>query len=485
MKVLGTGTAYVSVASLFLVISNYAIHLAIARQLGVAAYGAFGILMSLYLITTAVLTSGIPRALSQAISHQKKEGSSLFSSLFTTALILQMGFSLILAAAYFLARQPLASLLNDRSLLPYLGILGILMIPTAGVILFQNGYWNGLRQFGRQAKIIVIHSIFRVLAVILVLWGGWQIAGVLWGLAAAATITFIWAAMPIINFFRKIRLNFSSSLVHSLLRFALPLMGAALLFNALKNLPVLFIKTYLADNVLAGWYTAAATLANIPYLLFVSLPLTIMPSISEALSNNNHSLTKKYIQQSLRYLLLIVAPLVTLGSIAAKDLLHLFYTAEFFPATATLQLLFFSSAAFLFFLTLAAIITAQGNSRIEMLLNLLLLPLMILFNHLFIPRWGMEGAAAAAALTGIVGMVAAAIIVYRKFNVLLPFSTFIRCLACTALLFLVARQLSFSGLFLFLNGALLLLFYLLLLYVSRELQPDDIHLVKRIVKRIV
>ena len=63
-----TGMAYLMASEFSFILSNYLLHILVARSLGPVKYGIYGILMSLYLINRAFLNTGFPRAVSKVIA---------------------------------------------------------------------------------------------------------------------------------------------------------------------------------------------------------------------------------------------------------------------------------------------------------------------------------------------------------------------------------------------------------------------------------
>ena len=92
---------------------------------------------------------------------------------------------------------------------------------------------------------------------------------------------------------------------------------------------------------MAGLYTSAVSIARIPYSFFLALPAVMLPLISSAISQKNHGLVKKYITQSLRYVIMILLPIMALISAYADQIINLLYSIEFTSAGSILKILNF------------------------------------------------------------------------------------------------------------------------------------------------
>ena len=174
-----SGALYLMGAEGAFIISNYMLHIGIARYLGVEAYGVFGVLMSLYLVNRSFLNTGFPRAVSKFIA----EGQS--TALIRTSLIFQMVMAVLFALGYILFAPLIATWLQDDSLINYIRFLGIMIIPLALMGLYLSGYLNGLHKFREQALIKFLFPILRLALAGLLIWLGMEMFGVLLGMLIA------------------------------------------------------------------------------------------------------------------------------------------------------------------------------------------------------------------------------------------------------------------------------------------------------------
>jgi O-antigen/teichoic acid export membrane protein len=108
------------------------------------------------------------------------------------------------------------------------------------------------------------------------------------------------------------------------------------------------------------------------------------------------------------------------------------------------------------------------------------LPLDVLLNLLLVPRFGLSGAAAATTLTSLAGMIAAALVVQKKFGVLMNGRSFLKILLSSLVFFIVPRLWPVSGWSLILYALGLFGFYLLLLILLKEISRDDLDLLRNL-----
>ncbi len=472
----GEGTAWLMASVIVSVFSSYILHLGLAHFLGVEGYGTFGVLLSLYLINDAVLNVGVPRAVSKFISEARQKFWPIAKTSFKIQLLLSLLFSML----YVVFAKFLSTMLKDPSLANYVIFLGIMMVPLSFFSLLLSGYLNGLRLFREQAVIKTIFPILRTGLALLLVWAGWGI----WGVLIAFLISiFIGLTMSYYYLrWQKKDLAAASADTNTILKFAFPLMGAVLAMALLRNINILFIKSFLVDNALVALYTAAFTLSNVSYLVFTALPLAITPAVSRAVSDNNTALVQKYISSSLRYALLLLLPLSALIAATAAHLLSWLYPSSYVQAGPLLVILIFGSTFLVLFSTLLSIITAGGKPIIELFFSVLFLGLLILLNFILIPRYGLLGSAYAQTGTAFIAFIGAVLFVYSKYKMLLPFSSVIKMAIASIAVYVLGSLWQYSGVFLLVNYAVLGLLYVLLLFLFGELRGEDWQLVKKVLR---
>ena len=186
-KKLASGTAYLIIAQFLAVLANYSINIGIGRILGSEIYGIFGVLMSLYLLNTSFLNTGIPRSVSKFIAESKNGLKNIFVKSFRLQLYSSLSFGFI----YIIFSKLIAKALKDSSLTYYIIFMGIMVVPIAIRSLYTNGYLNGLRMFAEQSIVKSVHHILRVGLVFLFVLMGFKIWGILVGYFISVTLT-IW-----------------------------------------------------------------------------------------------------------------------------------------------------------------------------------------------------------------------------------------------------------------------------------------------------
>ncbi len=470
-----SGTIFLMVSEISFILSNYAIHIGLARYLGPEAYGIFGILTSLYLINRSFLNTGLPRAVSKFLSEFPDKASSILK----TASRVQWVIALIFALFYLGFAPFIARILHDESLTWYIMFLGIMVVPLALLSLYTGGFLNGLHLFREQAYIKTVYPILRLVFTIILVVAGWALWGALIGYFLAIIVALLWSKYLVQKIIKRQKALFPWKKIIS---FALPVTVASLAFTLLRNLNVLFLKALLNDNYVIGLYTAAYILSTATFMIFLSLPLTLTPAISRALAAQDLEKVRRYCRESLRYLLLLLLPITAFIMATAPELLNLFYSSAYESAGKVLILLTISSAFLSIFSIFGSFVTGSGDPKREMYWLLLLAAALAGLNLLLIPRYGMVGSAWASLITALAAMLLAGRFVHTKFKFALPWASLLRIFIITSLIFIFAHFWHYSGLALLINFLVLGAVYIILLYLFGELGMKEINLIKKVLK---
>ena len=475
-KILARGTIYLMSAQLVFLISSYAIHFGLGRYLGPELYGTFGIILSLLTICRVLVEPGAVRAISKYTAERKE----LAVAIKNQAIKIQIILALIIFAFLFTLAPLIANLLKDSTLVPYIRIIAF-FVPAFSLYAVYFGLLNGIRAFGKQATVSIIYHVIKVLVVLALVYLGFELYGAIGGYLIAGVVSLIMARHYWISKDSKdgeVTDNFQMSRI---VKFAAPIILFSLAFNLVVSLDLFFVKAILGEKVQAGFYTSAAALGKVPYFIFLALSDTLFPSIARSTSNKGSAeLTKRYINQSLRYALMFLVPCSFIISATSRDLVTLVYTDRYLDAASSLSILIFGLTFLCLFIILTTVITASGKPRISLVMVLILLVVNILLNTTLVPIYGLIGAAVATTITGFLGVLISGIYIYKRFHILTNLLSVFRIVAASSIIYLCARVFPVSGIPLLAYYACLLAIYFVLLFIFREIKREDIQVARDI-----
>ena len=469
-NVVARGTLYLMFAQFMVMFLGYVLQVWLGRTLGPSIYGSLGVVLSLIMVTKTFFLTGIAKAMSKFVAEEKEKVGSILRA----GLYLQLGSIALCLFLYYFLSAFLANVFHDPGLVGVIRFSSLTVLFVGLSTVYSEGYLNGLRMFKQQAYVELIHSFMRVVLAFVLVYAGFQLYGAVAGYVIAPIFALFfgwkWSIIEKGNTFEWKKLFW----------FALPitLYYAFILF--IMELGLYTVKAYFLDGVYAGYYTAASTLAKINFSLFSVLPLTILPSISSALSQKNIILVQKYISLSLRYALLLLIPFSFLLSLYAQPIILLFYSSSYLEAVSPLQILTFAYMFFTLFFLFTSVISITHRPVVSVYFAAGGLVMGVVLSYIFIVLYGFVGVAFASLVTSFIGFIATSFFLYTQLNMSFPFVSFFKMVFSGLIVYILGLFLPVKGYYFIFFGGLLLLFYYLLLYLTKEITVDDIGYVKSV-----
>lgn len=470
MGSLARGTLYLGFSQTVLMISGYIVHIYIGRSLGPADYGIFGIIISIMTLNNILFTTGVPQASSKFIAMNGN-----INKIVKTSINLQIIFSVIVFGIYFLSAQIVADILGDPELSRYIRISSF-TIPIYAIFSIYGGFLNGFRLYGRQASITMIHSIVKAITVIILVSLGFAIYGAIIGYILGALVGTIigW------SFVRSIKKNMGNNedfSARKIIDFSLLITVFSFSLLFLMNIDLFFVKRFL-DNVQTGYYTAASTLSKLPYYMLTGLGIALFPTISKF--SNDKIQVRKYIRESMRYLILILFPITFIMSGSSKLLIELIYSNRYTDASYSLEILIFGLAAFTISNILMMIMNAYGRPIIPVVMTVILIPIIIGLNWILIPIYGLKGAAVATTITGLFSLILSSICIVRLFGMFVDLISLTRIMFASFIVYEVTLLTQVDVAILPLWYIFLLAIYVIILILTKEFNKNDFKIVTNI-----
>ncbi len=480
MKHFSRSLVWLTASEIIFNIAAYVVHSVVGRILGPADYGRYGLVVTLTTMVIVLIGNGLPTAMSKYLSEVLEKAPETIHAIKKKTALLQASLIGLVTGIFFLLAPGIAFILKDDSLTP-LFRLSALIIPTFAAASFYHYYLIGLHLFRLQAIIKIIRSIARVgfIALTAIYFG---LDGAIAGYILAPLFTFL-AVIIIDEFYIKRRLGIGRRAetnnvpfpAKTLLLYAGPLTLFLIFYELLLTLDLYFVKALLQDDHLTGLYNAAITVGRIPYYLFAALAMILLPAISKTTAERNNTETKSLVERSLRLLALILFPLVTLLSVYASEILHLFYGNRYDGAAAAMQVFTIGVGFLTVFYVLAFALNGAGRVKIPLWLSCAGFIGMLVLNFLLIPSFGIVGAALATTIVS--GFLMLGILIYTEihFHAKLSLRLILISLASAIGMALLAVHVLPHGRWGFIfSGVFLTALYYGVLRITHELTDDDI-----------
>jgi O-antigen/teichoic acid export membrane protein len=251
-------------------------------------------------------------------------------------------------------------------------------------------------------------------------------------------------------------------------------------FIVMKNLDIPILNLFF-DFTNVGIYSVADAISSVLFSM-TAFSLPIISSISEAWTRKNNELIEKYTKISVKYPLILGIPLTAIIFTIAEPIVIGFYGEEVQGAVVPLQILIIGTFLLMFGYTLTSILIGIGKPKLSGILMGVGAIQYLISLFVFVPMFGLNGAAFSLTLTGITSLILIPIFI-RKQLMVDVFSGLHKVLFSVAVLSGYLFLLRSSNIFLLLFGTGIgVAIYFLLLRVTGYLSQEDINLLKNVNK---
>lgn len=482
------GVLFLTISKVYFLIAGYFLIFSLTRILGPEGYGVYSSVNAFVAVLDAVILIGTIQAVSKFVSEDENQADLVKN----TAIKLQIYVGGAVALIYFLCAPYIAIFLNDPSLVPFLRLSALIVISYSfyGIYL---GYINGRKQFVKQAFIDMSFTTLKVSFMVGLAYLGLKytnsvlgegvisldlsIYGALGGFALAALLIVVITSF-ITRSKGEVKRNFPIS---KLLAFQAAIILFTFTINMLLQTDLILVKKFTTDFN-TGIYAASLQLARIPYQAITAVTFVIFPLISAATFRKDTIASKFYINNTLRFTLIIITIIVVLFSSTPEGTILFLYTDKYLPGSEVLSVYVFAVMSYALFFVMTTIISGSGKPFISCIAAIITLLLNFGLNYFAIPKYGIMGAAYATTISMTIGMIITSIIVFKLFNGLINSVNALRILLCGGIIYAISIYYPVEGLLLVaVKFVILWNLYLLLLVITKELTKSDIKIIVNII----
>ncbi|GAA4245546.1 MULTISPECIES: flippase [Winogradskyella] len=256
------------------------------------------------------------------------------------------------------------------------------------------------------------HLPFLFLAVYLVYNSNeaYLIDAYLWSFASLALVSFIIIYRKFLK--SKFEIKIDNLSYKTIFLKSYPMAISALSYFLMQSIDVLLLAKYSTfDNV--AFYAIAVKLSTISTLALLSINIIAGPKIAEFYSSNSIEKLRRLLQNSNRLILVLTLPVLIVLSLFSEWILGLF-GKEYIVAQSALLILL-GGQCFNFLLgPLGVYMNMTGKQNKLQRILILGLLINVVLNIIYIPKYGMIGAASSTVVSMIIWKILATIIIYRQ-----------------------------------------------------------------------
>ena len=282
------------------------------RIIGTEGFGHFNVAYSIYNVLLMISSTGLPIAVSRMISEANTLGRrQQVQKIYKVSLRLFLAVGVVCSGAMLIFAPQLANLMRDPDAVYAIAALAPAVLFVCIICSFR-GYFQGQQYMTPTAVSQVIEALCKLVlglgAVFLILHFGFGVAEAAGGAILGVTLGTVFAAVYLFFQYQKkqvvltpedlaVPVDSTSGTLKQLLRLAVPItIGSAGLqiFNALDTM---IIQGRLQDAIgltakeatsMFGTYSAAQTFYMLPSALVQPLAISVIPTVTAALTLSNY-----------------------------------------------------------------------------------------------------------------------------------------------------------------------------------------------------
>jgi Membrane protein involved in the export of O-antigen and teichoic acid len=422
------GALILSIAGALSKILGALYRIPLARLLGGEGMGLYQMAYPIYITILTLATAGVPVAISVMIARRQTQGYTGDSKkIFRLSLLILLCFGLVLSLlvmqnAHFLANNILH---EPRAYYPILAVAPAILL--SGLESVFRGYFQGHQWMMPTAVSQVTEQLFRVTAVVALAFIlfprglEYAAAGATFGAVVGGVIGLIVLIIFYLKYSRTVDslpLKYSGvgsyELARELVGLAIPVSFGAVVLPLVQVLDAIIVPgrlmaiqytTSQATELYGQLAGMAAILIGLPSIFTMSIATSLVPSISEAMAQNDTRLLNNRLNYGLRAGMIISLPCAMGLYVLAFQICGLLYATP--EAGAPLEALAFSTVALAAFQLSSAGLQGIGRPQIAMR-NLIITGLLkTVFNYSLtsVPMLNIKGAAIGTLLAFAIGSI--------------------------------------------------------------------------------
>lgn len=363
-----------------------------ARILGASEYGIFSYILGFVGFFTIFADVGISSILTREISQKPKEEDCYFSTLFRIkiGLLIFTTFLLVFIAPYFTKIESAAIII------PFIALL----IFFDGLRDFIVAYFKGKEKMELEAIVMIGMSVATVVFGFAALYFFPTYQALIIAYILSSICGFLISVFFLRKSLKKIIGNFSKDILPSVAKSAWPIAAGGLVGSFMFNVDVIMLGWWRTPFEV-GLYSAAQKIVGLIYIASGLIAGAVFPLYSRLVYENETEKLKLLASKVVVFLFLIAIPIVIGSIIIGKDIISFVFGDEYALANIAFAVLMSSILAIYPSTVLNVFVFAHdkhkkmfGYAIIASLSNVAL-------NAVFIPYYGIIGAAAATTLSNL------------------------------------------------------------------------------------
>lgn len=375
----------------------------IAKFFNASVVGEYTIITSIINIVSIFTVFGLDNGLVKYISKYKSlNEKDKLNNIIKISLIYGLTLSVFTSVIVFLLRDKIANIFNDKKLAESIVYGAWIIIPITLLRIF-GGIYRGYKKLKHFviSKDVIKWMIFLFLIYTFFILNFKSTVYVVISLLVAIIIAFVYMIINIKNLnlnLKKIILTKSNkSIKKELLSYSSTLIFISFMGVILGKIDRIMLGIYMSSKMVGIYNIAAKIAASIKFLL-VSSNMVFSSIISELYSKNKLEVLESLYSTITKWIITLTLPLMVTIIIFSREII-VFFGSEYLIGVNVLIILTITSFIAILPGANGYILNMTGNEKITLINNIVMAFFNITMNILFIPKFGIEGAALATGIS--------------------------------------------------------------------------------------
>lgn len=414
----------------------------IAKTMGASQYGAWAQITVTLTLLAPIMNLRLGTACVRYLSS--KRGKDISKNFFPM-LFLIWGLTIVTWGSGFFFRAQIAGFLfGDRTQILYVELL-LLLLGVRVTFTFLRNYYRTFSQIKKYSSVELIVTFASLGMAIFFVLSGRGLAGVL---LAFILVEAVAALLVLIDIIRLTGLPYGAKAANlgPYLRYSLSLIPNTLLFWVI-NSSDRYLIIHMLDLKQVGIYSASYSLGQLATFFLTPISFVLFPTISKLWEAGRFSTVKTYMENSLKYFLLLGVPSVFGIYYVAPFVLRKLATQEFVTSrflVLYVVLGFFCIGIHQIYLY---VIHLRERTKYLPLVFLTVASLNLGLNFVLIPKMGIMGAAFSTFLSYLVQMAIIVAYTTRLFRINFDIRFFGKTVIASLIMLLLIKQFPLRSVF--------------------------------------
>lgn len=366
-------------------VSSFVLVFFIARFLGVSGVGIYSAALAILFIFQAFSSLGFQYLITREVAQDKSKAGKLL----VNASLIGFIFSIFMAGVMCLV----VNLITDSAdIIHAVYILSISLIPYSLALVCQS-ISRGFEKLEYITIAMVMGNVFKLLLGLFILFEGYDLI----------YLMFVISGSHFLIFFISLFLTFKciSKPFHQISRIdfgfckwiigATPVFALIFVFSDIRqNIDVLILTSIMGEREV-GFYGAASKLMKMCGLGIGFYIWALQPVIFRLFKSSQEKF-ELACTESIRYLFIIILPIITGTIILSDKFILLIFKEEFLPSAYVLNILIWLLMLKVFNQIFANALIASNNQKVNLQGNIISMISNIVLNLLLIPKFSFIGA---------------------------------------------------------------------------------------------